>query len=343
VRAVKLVSWSKPCRLYMVKIRPSEAKLTFRIQQGRGGLGSCATLGEMAEALAARVGENPIAGINGDLFNNKWDLGTRGNPEGLCLVDGELVSTGWLQSVDDYDSLCTFTNDVPEFARLSFSGYVSGTNRQVALDAYNAAPFSAGDESMFSKLVLYDDRWPDSLPGEGVLLGFASGRRGRASVIGPAAKGRRLKSGQAALVGFGTKAAALRGLSGTVSVGYEVTDGTGRRPREAVRVWNRPLVAGQFRPTPRAFRKSYPRSLIGIGPDLCVLLVADGRKPLYSESVVAEDAAELLRREGCSDVGQMDGGGSATLWAKGEYLNSPSDFCPRRIGNGIFFTARLAK
>jgi len=338
IKAIKLTSWNKPCRLYLVKIKPSEAGLGFHIQQGRTGLGDCATLEELSDALASRVGEEAVVGINGDLFNNKWDLRTRGNPEGLCLVDGELISTGWQQPVGDYDCLCTFTDNVPAFVRLKFSGCVTCAGRQMPLDAFNAAPFSEQDGQKPSRLVLYDNRWPAPLPADGVLLGFDSERRGPAAVLGPASKGLRLKPNQAALVGFGSKRAEVRGLEGTANVSYEVTDENGRTPREAVRVWNRPLVRGCFRPTPREYRKDYPRSMIGLGPDLCVLLVADGRKPLYSESVIAADAAEILRREGCSDVGQMDGGGSATLWAMGEYLNNPSDLRPRRIGNGIFFT-----
>lgn len=119
--------------------------------------------------------------------------------------------------------------------------------------------------------------------------------------------------------------------------GVEVTD--------AIRVWNRPLQNGKVidGPThncyPKDNQKNYPRSMVGLGTNLVVFLVADARQIGWSLGMPSSHAAELLKREGCTDAGQFDGGGSAAVWlSRKNYLNRPSDGKARPVANGLVIT-----
>jgi exopolysaccharide biosynthesis protein len=119
--------------------------------------------------------------------------------------------------------------------------------------------------------------------------------------------------------------------------GAEVTD--------AIRVWNRPLQNGKVIDGavhvcyPKDNHKNYPRSLVGLGTNLVVFLVADARQVGWSLGMPSAHAAEILKREGCTDAGQFDGGGSTALWLSGKnYLNRPSDGKPRPVANGLVVT-----
>ena len=113
---------------------------------------------------------------------------------------------------------------------------------------------------------------------------------------------------------------------------------------DAIRVWNRPLQNGRVVGSkehvcyPDDEQKNYPRSLVGLGTNLVVFLVADARQFGWSLGMPSTHAAEILRREGCTDAGQFDGGGSTALWVEGEYLNRPSDGKPRAVANGLVIT-----
>lgn len=122
----------------------------------------------------------------------------------------------------------------------------------------------------------------------------------------------------------------------------------GREATDAIRVWNRPLVGGrivlpkEMKCYPDDERRNYPRSFVGLGTNLVVFLVADARQAGWSLGMPSAHAAEIMRREGCTDVGQFDGGGSTALWSDGKYINRPSDGNPRPVANGLVILAAPA-
>jgi len=75
-----------------------------------------------------------------------------------------------------------------------------------------------------------------------------------------------------------------------------------------------------------------PRTAIGVdfGPDRLVIVVVDGRQPLYSEGATLTQLADLMLEYGVYTAMNMDGGGSSTLVIADEngnakVLNSPID------------------
>lgn len=98
--------------------------------------------------------------------------------------------------------------------------------------------------------------------------------------------------------------------------------------------------------------KSYPRSMVGVGENVLVFFVSDGRQKTWSTGVECKDATDMIRSLGCTQVGEFDGGGSAGMWARdiegdkgNHYVNHPCDGYdkdtnpignPRRVAQGIF-------
>lgn len=123
---------------------------------------------------------------------------------------------------------------------------------------------------------------------------------------------------------------------------------------------NYPVKAGQ--PYMMGYfqnRNDYPRTLLGYGKtseghEMVVFFVNDGRQggSGWSFGVSDVDSAAMLIAEGCDEVGEFDGGGSASIWTAkgvdsdyprdttadpaGGYLNKPCDGSPRSDASGIF-------
>ena len=76
-------------------------------------------------------------------------------------------------------------------------------------------------------------------------------------------------------------------------------------------------------------RTQYPRVMVGLGKnalghDQIAFFLNDGRHEEWSYGVYDEDAANMMIAEGCTDVGEFDGGGSAQMWA----ANGPDSVYP---------------
>ncbi len=89
-------------------------------------------------------------------------------------------------------------------------------------------------------------------------------------------------------------------------------------------------------------RDLHPRTAIGTAGKgrLVYLLVADGRQKGFSEGMTLVEMAEWMRRLGCNDAMNLDGGGSSTMVVKGpdgapRILNSPSGGAQRSVANHL--------
>jgi hypothetical protein len=73
--------------------------------------------------------------------------------------------------------------------------------------------------------------------------------------------------------------------------------------------------------------RRHPRTAIGIRPDRTALLVTvDGRHEGKSEGMTLEELAKFMSSLGCIDAINFDGGGSTTMWLRGEgVINYPTD------------------
>jgi exopolysaccharide biosynthesis protein len=75
----------------------------------------------------------------------------------------------------------------------------------------------------------------------------------------------------------------------------------------------------------------HPRTAIGLRPDgTWVFVIVDGRQPELSVGMSLKELTQVLLSLGCVDALNLDGGGSSTLYYRGQVVNSPSDTTKER-------------
>jgi hypothetical protein len=81
----------------------------------------------------------------------------------------------------------------------------------------------------------------------------------------------------------------------------------------------------------------HPRTMIGVAEDGSIWLAAvDGRQPALSAGMTLAELQALARKLQLTDALNLDGGGSTTMWVKGEIVNSPSDAAgPRKVSDAL--------
>jgi hypothetical protein len=88
-----------------------------------------------------------------------------------------------------------------------------------------------------------------------------------------------------------------------------------------------------------------PRTVMGVRKDgTAVIVECDGRQSSLSSGMTLAEAAQLLLSQGCTDVINLDGGGSSILAASypgkdSQVLSSPSDGAPRAGATYLLFVA----
>jgi len=88
-------------------------------------------------------------------------------------------------------------------------------------------------------------------------------------------------------------------------------------------------------------KNRHPRSLLGITGEGHVLFIAvDGRQSGYADGMSLFELRQLARSLGCTEILNLDGGGSTTLYVKGEgvsgVVNKPSGRAERPVPSIVF-------
>jgi hypothetical protein len=86
----------------------------------------------------------------------------------------------------------------------------------------------------------------------------------------------------------------------------------------------------------------HPRTMIGVRSDGSIWLVAiDGRQPQLSAGMTLEELRAFAHRLELIHALNLDGGGSTTMWVRGEVVNSPSDVTgPRKVSDALLVFVR---
>lgn len=79
----------------------------------------------------------------------------------------------------------------------------------------------------------------------------------------------------------------------------------------------------------------HPRTALGWNKTHFFLVEVDGRQSNLSVGMTFPELASYLIKLGCEQAMNLDGGGSATLWALGEVRNSPSEGEERAAPNAL--------
>ncbi len=329
-----------PWSIHVVRIeRRPEFELRSLHADGRA-IGLDTLSGQLSD-IKPKTG-TPVAGVNGDFYQR--DHTFAGDPRGLQIVDGELISApaGGI-------SLWIDTNDLPHMGRVVSKFHVVSTN------GINQ-PFGLNTQPNSKFVGLYTPSLGSS----------THGTQGREIVLALAKDGRqRLGIGE-------TYSAEVREIhdDGTtplspgivvLSIPVRITQNfAALEPGVPVLISTKtipdlrgakmaisggPILvhAGQAQeiipPENDAFefrsqKERHPRSAIGWNNHEYFLVEVDGRQR-GSVGMTLDELGSFLVGLGCQEAMNLDGGGSATLWFDGKVRNRPCDGRERPIANSV--------
>lgn len=301
------------------------------------------------EAIASLTGRRgALIGINGDFFP------FTGDPAGLCVIDGELVSEPAFHRVIigvKRDGTIVFDN--PEFqAKLTLANgmgrQIDGINRERKTNELVAFTpiYGSGSARKFpaNEVVLACDDLP-LRPGKPVHAVVTDVKTNSAntpipagcmvlSAGGPAGRflGENLKKDDRVTIQFDVKSAnstdwmqidqAITGAPWLVKNGKVFIDNVAESRNKAF------------------VNDMHPRSAVGTTADGKLLIVAvDGRQPGISKGISLPDLAALMKKYGAVNAINLDGGGSTTLSYRGILINSPSGGDQRPVADALLVFA----
>ncbi|WP_084959012.1 phosphodiester glycosidase family protein [Thermoactinospora rubra] len=291
------------------------------------------TTSSMAKAAKA------IAAVNGGFFNIHTLPALRGEPTGVSVVGGKLLS----EAVPGRSALvlkgrtARVTEIRTSVAVVSQDGArmnVNGVNRLAAAD----------------ELVLYTEEFGAKTPADG---GADAVVDGKGKIVALREPGAAVPAGHRVLHGNGVAAQWLwehAWESWTLTVDTKVVDlRTGRAlaltPDLHVIGGGVGLVRnGRIRVTAardghdsiNMVLRRHPRTLAGVTRNgSLILATVDGRKPGVSVGANMIEAAELMRWLGAVQAINLDGGGSTAMVVGGKVVNKPSDGRERAVGDAL--------
>ena len=324
-----------PWEVQVVELDRGAASFRLGVALAAGHVYGREPIDELVQRVSHRR-RRVVAAITGDFF--KWD----GDPVGLCVLGGELVSTP-----NSRVALAIFDDGSLAIDRFSFVGAVrtsEGAERQ--LDGLNQAcpvdgmvllirSFDEQSHALGSdvQVVAGPMTGPLSLSGTHALTVKAT-LRGNASVV--------IGDEDAVLVGRGAAAEFLASFeigdalscdmqvdSGDAAIAHAV-GGAGHLLKDgAIEISEASGYSAGFAET------RHPRTAFGFNDERAFLVTVDGRQPGYSVGMSLVELAELMLDLGAADAINLDGGGSTTMWAEGAIKNRPSDGSPRPLANAL--------
>lgn len=335
------VSAPGPVSIHVVRLDRSLAGLRLRsVHAGNGAFG-LADISDQIRNLPRSAGR-PVAAINGDFYQREGPYA--GDPRGLQWVDGVMVSAPmgvclWIDRagephLDQVES--RFQVTWPDGSRTKV-----GFNEQPAPDRLVLFAPSAGPSTRSGK----GREWilvPETpVTDQGSPIG---GRR-RLRVMGirdggdsPIPGGGFVLSAGPALVRRLPTVSTQQVLELELATSPALVDavtGIGGGPilvrnHRPVRIEIPDDDAYQF----KSMKERHPRSAVGWNRDHYFFVTVDGRQKA-SIGMTLEELGRHLVAIGCSEAMNLDGGGSATLWADGRVRNHPSDGGERPIANAL--------
>jgi Phosphodiester glycosidase len=91
------------------------------------------------------------------------------------------------------------------------------------------------------------------------------------------------------------------------------------------------------------FKLRHPRTALGWNKEHYFLVVVDGRQADISIGMTFPELANYMAKIGCEQAMNLDGGGSATLWAFGVVRSSPSEGEERPAPNALVLLKKAAQ
>jgi hypothetical protein len=340
------VKWPRRS-IHVVRLDRSTGAFELRSVHAQGTALGVSPVSELAESLHLDEGA-PILAVNGDFYQLKGNP-YAGDPRGLQIVDGELISApnGKISFWIDADGQPHVATVTPHFEVT----WPDGTTTRLGVN----------ERRMTNMVVLYTPAvGPSTLTTSGyelILEPFNDGpwlplRIGqtrlacvrRAKYFGSTRLGPDdlvlsidpmqtnglpdVKAGAVVELSLATTPN-LRGARMALS-GGPILVHEGRR-----QALPRPAVKGPMPREYQSMREQHPRTALGWNDRFFYLVVVDGRQRKLSHGMKLRELADYMIQLGCQEAINLDGGGSSTLWYNGAVLNRPSDGWEREVANAL--------
>ncbi len=342
-----------PWSIHVAKIERARADLELRSTLARGKVEGLSTLVQQLQALSPAEGQ-PIAAINGDFYVVDEKNPYLGDPRGLQILDGELVSAPtdqasfWIDAAgqpqatnvlsqlkvtwaDGSSTPIGLNEERREGAAVLYTprhGASTRTKggRELILEATGGGPWlplQAGRE--FNSRVREMRTNGNTTLSNGVLvLSLSTASLTNAALASQAIEGAALKISTATIPD-------LAGVKMAISGGYVLL-----RDGRKQEIQTPQSDAYKY----RSVNERHPRAAIGASRDHIFLVEVDGRQPELSMGMTLGELGDYMQKLGCELALSLDGGASATFWYQGKVLNSPCNGADRPIANGIVVVSR---
>ena len=341
-----------PWSIHVVKFDRSRRDMELRTTLAQDtGLG-LSTLTDQIRTLPQEAG-SPLAALNGDFYVVEARHPYLGDPRGLQILSGELIS-----APGDQASFWIDVKGTPQATNVT-------SQLKVTWPDGSTTPIGLNEERRNGAAVLYTPRLGKSTrtqggrelilegTGDGPWLPLQAGREYTARVREVRATGdSSLTNGLLVLslspslltnVPQAEAGAVLRVSTATLPdlAGVKTAIGGGY---VLVRNGQKQILdipksdAYKY----RSVGERHPRSAIGASRDQIYLVEVDGRQPKLSVGMTLAELGDYMQKLGCDLVLSLDGGASATLWFDGKVRNSPCDGDLRPIANGLVVLQKSA-
>jgi len=336
-----------PWSIHVLRLDRAKSDFEFHSVHANGAALGLSPLSEQIESLRSAPGL-PVAGLNGDFYQFAGRP-YEGDPRGLQIMDGEVLSApngGVVFWIGLGGEPCV-TNVASRFQVVWPGGVVT--------------PFGLNERRLTNSVVLYTPAIGRSTrtaggrelvlerAGDGAWLPLRMGQTITARVrkvrdvgntrltpdtmvlsIHPLQTNRPpdVEAGALLTLSLGSSPS-LRGITTAIG-GGPILVHHGKIQKIVIPEDKDPLPY-EF----ASMRERHPRSALGWNDRYYYLVAVDGRQKKVSVGMTLDELAGQMRKLGCQEVINCDGGGSSTLWCNGWVMNNPCDGDERGIANGL--------
>ncbi len=330
----------QPWSIHIARKDRRQKNLTVTCTLGRDHIQGLAGVSKQASALPPHFGR-PLAAINGAFFLIQPGP-YQGDPEGLQILNGELVSAPldrcfWVDTAGKFHlGIVKPRLEViwPAGARTPMA--LNQTPPMNRATLFTATFGHATEATNLTELVLERSGSCEWLP-------LRVGRTYSARIREVRPQGNTTLSPDRLVL-------ALSGFAKTNSTALKPGDvlklATTTTPDIAnttMAIGGGPILVakGKEMPWPAKTRAvdhlqpRHPRTALGFNSRYLYLVAVDGRQKELSIGMSFVELASLMRQIGCTEALNLDGGGSTTFWLDGKIMNSPSDKRERSVANAV--------
>ncbi|WP_030926149.1 phosphodiester glycosidase family protein [Streptosporangium amethystogenes] len=324
-----------PWNMSVLMVDPKAFKGSFKASVGKS-VAKRETTSSMSKLTGA------IAGVNGGFFNIHTAKALQGDPVGISVVGGRLLSeavpgrSGLVITQGRKARITELRTQVTAISSDGTKAEVNGINRAAGSD----------------ELVLYTEEFGSKTATDG---GIEVVIDAQGQVVKVRQAGGIVARGTYVLHGTGLAAVWLQ----------EHTQGTGMkldtkvidlRTQRAIPLTSDTYIMGggvglvrngRVRITAAAdghasinmMLRRHPRTMVGVNKSGgLILATVDGRNPGVSVGASMVEAAQLMRWLGAKQAINFDGGGSSVMVVGHKPVNRPSDGAERTVGDALFIT-----